>query len=330
MSKETFVQTLLSGLAEKKEWGLSPGNAEYYKDGLSAENDPQLLDFIHDTNLHYHKSESDILMGSFLVIRKKCRNEIWSMCRFDADYLYREFEEGGWDSVWKTIEPQLKSAARITEKGILSSISDYEAVKEHLIIRPLNYTDHRSELKNCIYRRYGDIALILCIIFSNDAKHGINTSKIQKPTFDKWKIPENDVWESALTNTSVMAPPRIYANPLEADQAPYSRGEFMTNHRNMQLHPLQVPLVTTTQQMNGAIALFYPGVRDRLAEIMGGSYYAAFISIHECMIHRSDTISPKQIRRHLSDVNNAFSSDENLTRKVFYYDVKTKLFSPLD
>ena len=71
-------------------------------------------------------------------------------------------------------------------------------------------------------------------------------------------------------------------------------------------------------------------VAKRIAEIMGGSYYAAFISIHECMIHRSGTISPRQIRRHLADVNNAFSPEENLSRKIFYYDAVRKVFSSLD
>ena len=168
MSKEKFAQKLLAELAEKKEWGIDPENVLYYRDGFTAKGDSQLLDFIHNTNLHYHRSESDVLIGSFLVIKKKCSNDIWSMCRFDMDHLYREFEERGWDAVWRLIRPQLESGIRLTENGIFSSINNYEAVKEHLIIRPLNYTDHQMELKNCIYRLNGDIALVLYIIFSND------------------------------------------------------------------------------------------------------------------------------------------------------------------
>ena len=152
MSKEKFAQKLLAELAEKKEWGIDPENVLYYRDGFTAKGDSQLLDFIHNTNLHYHKSESDILIGSFLVIKKKCSNEIWSMCRFDADYLYRKFEEYGWNAVWKLIRPQLESGTKITENKIFSSINKYKTVKKYLIIRPLNYTDHQMELKNCIYR----------------------------------------------------------------------------------------------------------------------------------------------------------------------------------
>lgn len=329
MSKEKFAQELLARLAEKKEWGIDPGNVIYYRDGFTAQGDSQLLDFIHNTNLHYHKSESDVLIGSFLVIKKKCSNDIWSMCRFDMDYLYREFKEGSWNAVWKLIKPQLESGTRLTENGIFSSINNYEAVKEHLIIRPLNYTDHQMELQNCIYRLNGDIALVLYIIFSND-RQGLNTSKIQKSTFREWNMDEDTVWENALMNTCAMAPPRLYANPLDADNAPYAKGVFMTAEHPVKVHPLQVPMVTTTQQVNGAIALFYPGVQERIAEIMGGSYYVAFISIHECMIHRSGTVSPRQIRRHLTDVNNAFSPEENLSRKIFYYDAVSKVFSSLD
>ncbi len=329
MSKEKFMQELLARLAEKKEWGIGPGSAVYYRDGFTSQGDSQLLDFIHNTNLHYHKSESDILIGSFLVIKKKCSNEIWSMCRFDADYLYRKFEEYGWNAVWKLIRPQLESGTKITENKIFSSINKYKTVKKHLIIRPLNYTDHQMELKNCIYRLCGDIALVLYIVFSNDSQ-GLNTSKIQRTTFQEWNTDEDAVWENALQNTCSMAPPRLYANPLDAEKAPYGKGAFMTAGHSVKIHSLQVPMLTTTQQVNGAIALFYPGVRERIAEIMGGSYYAVFISIHQCMIHRCGTISPRQIRIHLNDVNNAFSSDENLSRKIFCYDAVRKVFSSLD
>ena len=40
-----------------------------------------------------------------------------------------------------------------------------------------------------------------------------------------------------------------------------------------------VPTITTTSQMNGAIAMFYPGVKERLAELFGGDYYVAFTSV---------------------------------------------------
>lgn len=330
MAHQTFAAELLARLAEKKEWGLTPGNITYYEDGFSSKDDTELLDFIHNTNLYYHKSESDILIGNFLVIRQKMSNDIWSMCRFDADYLQWTFEEKGWDAVWQIIQPQLESSARITENGILSSINDYEAVKERLIIRPLNYNYHRRELKNCIYTRNGDIALVLYLIFSYDKEYGLNTSKIQKTTFQHWNKTESQVWENALMNTYVLAPPRLYANPLDADCASYTKGAFMAAGNDIRLHPLQVPLVTTTQRINGAIALFYPGVKERLSQIMGGSFYAAFISIHECMIHRSGTITPRQVQRHLSDVNNAFSQEENLTRKVFFFDAESGTFSPLD
>lgn len=330
MSKEKFAQELLARLAAKKEWGLGPGDAQYYRDGLTAEGDPQLLDFIRNTNLHYHSSESDILIGRFLTIKKKCSNKIWSICRFDADYLLREYEDGGWEAVWRIIQPELESGVHLTENSILSSLQDYEAVKEHLIIRPLNYTDHQSQLSNCIYRKSGDIALVLSLIVSRDGIFRLNTAKIQKKTLKEWGKKEDIIWENALANTCRLDPPRMYANPLDAYTASGKKGEFMTKTPNLRLSAGQIPMVTTVQQRGGAIALFYPGVKERLAQILGGSFYAAFISIHECMIHPKGTIPPGQIRRHLEDVNNAFSTNENLTRKVFYYDVKNKLFSSLD
>ena len=55
------------------------------------------------------------------------------------------------------------------------------------------------------------------------------------------------------------------------------------------------PTVTTTKQVNGAIAMFYPGVMERIAEMAGGSYYVVFTSIHEAKIHCAGSVDPGMI-----------------------------------
>lgn len=93
---------------------------------------------------------------------------------------------------------------------------------------------------------------------------------------------------------------------------------------------MQVPVVTTTRQINGAIAMFYPGVKEKIADLFGGSFYVAFTSIHDARVHRVGSISPRRILRTLKDVNNAFSHDELLSRKVFLYDDENKSFETLE
>ena len=83
-------------------------------------------------------------------------------------------------------------------------------------------------------------------------------------------------------------------------------------------------MVTTTRQLNGAIAMFYPGVKERLAELFDGSFYIAFTSLHEARVHRVGSISPRRIHRALNDINERFPKNEVLSRMVYLYDAQEK------
>lgn len=86
------------------------------------------------------------------------------------------------------------------------------------------------------------------------------------------------------------------------------------------------PVVTTTKKLNGAMAMFYPGVKEKLAELFGDSYYVVFTSIHEARIHCKGTVSVERMRWSLQEVNRTFPEDEKLTEKIYFYDKDKKQF----
>lgn len=137
--------------------------------------------------------------------------------------------------------------------------------------------------------------------------------------------------EAALTNTYVLAPPRMYLTPAECTDPPYERGAFMAlGSKIKSFGKLQAPTITTTKQVNGAIAVFYPGVKEKIASMAGGSYYVAFTSIHEARIHCVNTVPPRTILSSIKRVNKAFDPEEILTRKVYYYDADKDTFDMLE
>jgi hypothetical protein len=97
-----------------------------------------------------------------------------------------------------------------------------------------------------------------------------------------------------------------------------------------EIGPADIPVVTTTKQRNGAIAMFYPGVKEKLAELFGGNYYVAFTSVDDARIHAKGTISPIDILSRLKDVNDHFPKEDILSRKVFFYDAAKKVFDTLE
>lgn len=86
------------------------------------------------------------------------------------------------------------------------------------------------------------------------------------------------------------------------------------------LSPLEVPTVTTTAQINGAIAMFYPGVMKRLAELFGDDYYIAFTGTSEARLHKKGTIHPRDILMRIKQMNKTFDPSETLSNKVYLYE----------
>ena len=65
----------------------------------------------------------------------------------------------------------------------MKNITDYEFIRNRLIVRPINFTDNKYELKDCVYKKIGDIALVLYVLLYDDEKMGLGTVKAQKDIY---------------------------------------------------------------------------------------------------------------------------------------------------
>lgn len=332
MTYEEFRGELLEKL-EKNKGDLDYNKVRYYEDGFTSD-DPKELADVQNANIKFNKTESDVLIGDFVFVYMGEKNR--RVCRFLCKELFESYEKGAWEAVWTVINTNIKASNEYAKLGIIELMekNEYESLKEKLFIRPLNYSDHRYELKGNVYRQMGDIVLVLYLLASDENvgdQHNVVSVKLPMRMMEKWGLSEDEVWESAMTNTYMMAPPRMYINPLDAMNAPYHKGAFMALNSDItSLSANAVPTITTTKQMNGSIAMFYPGVKERIAELFGGDYYVAFMGIHSVMVHKKGTVAPISILRGIKDTNRAFDPSEILSRKVYLYERGAKGFKQLE
>ena len=333
MEYKEFINELQKKLEEKKQ-ELSYGKIAFFEDG-STSTDAKELSIIRETNIKYQKTESDVLIGDYIILYQyKDKRE--QMCRFNCMQLYQEYEKGSWAAVWEPILSSIDSSRKFMELGIIDLIekNEYDLLKDKLFIRPLNFKDHRYELKNHIYKCIGDMVLVLYILASdeNDGKrHDVLSVKVPRSSMQAWEIDEEEVWENAMSNTYIMAPPRIYLNPMDLDNPPYHRGAFMALNSDItSLSPNAVPTVTTTAQINGAIAMFYPGVMKRIAELFGDDYYIAFTGTSEARLHKKGTIQLRSILMRIKQMNKAFDPSEVLSNKVYLYETANQEMRQLE
>lgn len=289
--------------------------------------------FIRNTNMKYFSTESDSLLGDFAELILPALNDTdkTNFIRFEIRHLYDLYCSNGWDEISDYIGTSISYAGMLesSAENVIDSMYSYEKIRDRLIVRPLNYKQNKAQLEGFVYKTIGDIALVLYAVVLDDEQNScLNTIKIPYMVFEKWNIDKENLLVSTLINTNVFAMPRLYTNIFKIESTSEEESAFMAaDFPAKSLKPDTIPLLTTTRKTNGAIAAFYPGVKEKIAEMFGDSFYVAFTSIHEAMIHKIGTVDPSDIRRHVMATNRAFSSDETLSDNVFLYDCNTRVFS---
>jgi len=223
----------------------------------------------------------------------------------------------------------LQAAVSAQESTVLSDISDYEKIKSELILRPLSWRHHKEEIRDVPYIRMGDIVLVLYAVMAHVGSDYF-TAKVRRSQMADWKHSESETLEEALMNTAFLYPPRLYSleDVLHWEHKHHEDGMFMGEEPAVKLHSgIRGLVLTNTLELNGAIAVFYPGVAEKIAEGFDSDLYIGFTSIHEAQVHPVGMVDPDTIRESLQDINRFCNrSDEILTGRVFHYDRTRKSF----
>lgn len=334
MNYETFF-TELEGKIFRSEMDNIPG-AEliiHLKGEKAEANDTETDQFIRSTNSKYFNADSGTLMDDFAELKFPGRtgSEKTNYIRFRIRYLHEIYTSRGWNGVRDHVTDNIRYADRIESSAddILSVMDSYSKIRERLIIRPLSLKYNKAQLEGFVYKAIGDIALVLYAIVLDDSENNcLNTVKIPEPVCRKWNIDPEKLIMSTLLNTNILAMPRMYTNLPRMESTPDEESAFMSAECTLKsLKPAAVPLVTTTRKTNGAVAVFYPGVKEKIAELFGDSFYVAFTSIHEAMIHKKGTVEPSSIRKHIRATNDTFGPEDTLSDNVFFYNMNTGEFS---
>lgn len=315
---ECFIAKIKAYLLDNE---VKEERIKFYRKGFTSA-DYKELNFIRDTNNKYYKDKSDVLMGNFLVISGGENKDVFSRVCLDDIILLND------EDVYNILKENVVDSQFCKKTERLNVIDDYEQVKDYLIIRPLNLKKNEHLLEDSIYKVINDIALVLYIVLEDTKESGLVSAKVPKEVLDAWKMTEEEVMEKTMLNTQRLAPARIFIdindimndteNPSDAN------GRFMEEDSpNYQIGNGH-PFITTTKKLNGAIALFYPNVKEKLAEIMGDSYYISFLSTNEAVLQKDNTMSPETLLKLLRDNNRMFDDDETLTDSLFYYNASTK------
>ena len=197
-------------------------------------------------------------------------------------------------------------------------LDNYEKTRDQLFIRPLPASRVKHETD--VYHQVGDIALVLYVKVGEE-KDAFFSARIPENVMAKWGCPLREVLDTAMHNTFLMNPPRIYFLEKMMMDHDYRGETFLEPDTTIRMeHTIMGNCVSTASRINGAVAPFLPGVASRLGELLGEDYYLAFTSIHEVMIHKESLVAPEDLEVILREtIDETTRADEILSYKIYHY-----------
>lgn len=289
----------------------------------------QLTNGIHNItdipleNIKFTNKEGDRLNITFAE-----HDDAYEVCSVRVDEVYKAYHEGAkLNAIVNYISNDVLHAKNYNIYDKTKTLIDYDTAKSRLFVRLLNCDRNSDILKNVVHKTLGDIALTVCAIVDN--RENLISTKILKSMVEKWRKTETDIFNEALENTYRATPPRIYKWEGVLCDESYAGESFMNDEDVCDLDKsFSGNILSTTRKTNGAVAVFLPGVAEKISELLDSDFYMVFTSIHEVMIHSTGSgVDLKDLKLVLQDtLREVTPSSDYLTEKIYKYNRRTHKF----
>ena len=227
----------------------------------------------------------------------------------DVDQWYDRYRNGtSLEEVICTMADYLQAERKGITDFDMSNISDYSKAKKNLFFRVLNKKDATDMLKKLPHKEICDL-VVLC---------NVDVGMVKKDT--KVSVPVNysmlNVW--GITEEQLMS-------DTEKSCIKNSPALITDVYSLFGMKPADVPpmiSVTNTEKMNGAAVMFYPGVLDQLANMIGGPVVILPSSVHDVIATSiTEENNEEKLKVAIEDANtNACGPGEVLSDHPYVYD----------
>ena len=291
----------------------------------------QLTNTIYETtdipleNIKFVKKDG----GDLLNIIFAEHDDAYEVCSVHVEELYVAYQNGiRLNTIVDYICSDVLHAKSIYVYDKTKELMDYDTAKSRLFVRLINYDRNADILRDVVHKTLGDIVFTVYAIVDEN-EFGIVSTKVLKSMVKKWDKNEDDIFNEAIKNTYYLTPPRIYKWEGVLCDESYAGESFMNDEDICDLDKsFSGNILNTTRKTNGAVAVFLPGVAERIAELLDSDFYMVFTSIHEVMIHSTGSgVDPKDLKLVLQDtLRKVTPSSDYLTEKIYKYNRRTHKF----
>ena len=201
---------------------------------------------------------------------------------------------------------------------------DYDNIKDKLILELLDRDMNKERLEKIVHKEVGNGFVVVPYITIEEIFGSAMRTAVTKDMAKDHDYDIDELMDVAFLNTMGRYTPVFLEanNPydilnLSDTSNPMSEDFRIDKGQNLYM-------LTNAEGHYGATVFFYPGIAERIGDILGRNYYVLPSSVHEMMIvPEGKGVIIKDLKRLVREANaGVVDSRELLSNKVFYYNRK--------
>jgi len=151
---------------------------------------------------------------------------------------------------------------------------DYQKMKKKLLVRLVPTRENQEVLDDIVHREIEDLSMVYC--FRLEEVDDVNyTMFLTKEMLNQYGVSEEQIHQDAMRYAQKNAPAQI-------------RSIYDVLGLDIDDSEKLMYVVGVNREMYGAAALFYPGILERIAQLLEGDFYILPSSIHEVIVIMDD------------------------------------------
>ena len=173
----------------------------------------------------------------------------------------------------------------------------WEKVKDKVVMRLINLERNSLYVAGRVYRPLEGTSLGL--IYDIDVgctREGSARLCVTEKVRKLLDVSEEELCAAAYANTQRIAPASI--RPITDVMEELMPGEDPSEVREPQLF-----VVTNKEKINGAVAVLYPEMEEKIRQIVGGEFYLIPSSVHEMLAIGRQYMEPEELKAMIREVN---------------------------
>lgn len=310
-------------------------NFEQFKDYAKDMVREYLPDNFRDASLQIHECEKLNTKYTGLIIIAPNQTASPTLNLDSLFQSYRQSEEQ-FKSDLINLSEQIRNNPEVIDQ---SQIFEYEKAKEHLFIRVSAAERNRQMLEHAPHQVVAGLAVTYHVEVPG-AGEGIRSTIVNNQLMEQYGITKEQLHQDALENSMKLFPPTVKS--MESLFTKILLGEdirdSMTGARSEESLTAEIQavidthdpmiVVTNTEKMHGAAAIFYPELLDKIGQVWGQDFFILPSSIHETIMVPDDgKLNIATLKEMVIETNmNVVSLEDKLADEVFHYDRKDRIF----